>query len=314
MADTDLVTLNEIHAARDRITGRVHRTPMLTSTMLDRALGCELHFKAELFQKTGSFKPRGMLSRILSLSADDRRRGVVTMSSGNAAAAVAFGAASVGCPATVVMPATAVRSKVEATRAYGAEVVLTEASLLDTVAELQAERGLALVHPFAGAEVIAGQGTIGLELLEDVRAPAVVVVPVGGGGLISGIAAAVKARSPATRIVGVEPDGARVITASLAAGEVVHIKPNTIADGLAAPFTTEQNLAHVRAFVDQILVLPDDVIAEAQRLVISRTKLAVEPSGAAGVAALLNGLDSIGVEPGATVVTVLSGGNFEFPR
>src|SRR5215813_12489926 len=243
-----LLGLEDIERARARIDGRVHVTPMMSSMTIGDELGVRLHLKAELFQKTGSFKPRGVLSKLLSMDPAVRSRGLVSLSAGNHAAALAYGATAVGARATIVMPAAAMRSKVEATRRYGGEVVQTEGSLLEACLALQQERDLTLVHPFDDLAVMAGQGTVGLEILEQVPAVGIVVVPVGGGGLISGIAAAVKLQHPSVRVVGVEPEGADAMSRSLEQGAPAHLdKVDTIADGLAPPFAGEHTFRHVQS-------------------------------------------------------------------
>jgi threonine dehydratase len=305
---TTLVSLADIEAAKERIAGRVHRTPTFSATALGAMVGARLSLKAELFQKTGSFKVRGVMNKVLSLTPDERARGFVSCSAGNHAAALAFVAAAVGTRAAIVMPARAVPAKIEATRGYGGEVILTDGNVLETAREIERARGMTFVHPFDDLAVIAGHGTLGLEIVEDVPDVAVVVVPIGGGGLVSGIAAAVKLLRPGARVIGVEPMTADVMTQSLAQGAPVHIPyPKTIADGLAAPFTGEHNLRHVRAFVDEVVRVSDDDIARALRLIIERCKLAAEPAGAAAFAALL--AKAATVPEGARVVCVVSGGN-----
>jgi threonine dehydratase len=303
-----LLGLDDIERARARIGDRVQLTPMMRASSVGEELGVRLHLKAELFQKTGSFKPRGVFSKLASMDPGDLGRGLVSLSAGNHAAALAYGATAAGAKATIVMPASAVRSKIEATRRYGGEVVLTEGSLLDVCLALQAERDLTLIHPFDDLAVMAGQGTVGLEILEQVPDVATVVVPVGGGGLISGIAAAVKLRRPSVRVVGVEPDGADAMCRSLAQGTPVHLtKTDTVADGLAAPFAGEHTLRHVRQFVDEVVRVTDAEIAIALRMLMQRCKLAAEPSGAASLAALLS--NRVAPAAGSAVVAVVSGGN-----
>src|SRR5262245_48269095 len=244
--DQALVGLEQLRAAQQVIAGRLHRTPMFTASSLGKLVGVDLYLKAELFQKTGSFKSRGALNKLESLSNAERARGVITISAGNHAQGVAFAAGLLGVRATVVMPEAAVRSKVEATRGYGAEVVQHGAhkDLLPKMLEIQEERGLTYLPPFDDPYVIAGQGTVGLELLEDVPGPELVVVPVGGGGLISGVATAVKTLQPAARVIGVEPVGAPGMTESLRQNTPAHLDhTDTIADGLAAPFVGVRNLA-----------------------------------------------------------------------
>jgi len=300
----------DLAGARARIAGRVHRTPTVTSTAIGSMLGVRLHLKAELFQKTGSFKPRGMFNKLLSMPEAELVRGLVSLSAGNAAQALAYAAASVGARATIAMPAHAVRSKVDATRGYGGEVVLTEGPLMDAVRELQERRRLTLIHPFDDLAVMAGHGTVGLEILEDVPDVNTVVVPVGGGGLVGGISAAVKAARPDARVIGVEPEGADGMTRALAAGHPVTLEHiDTIADGLTAPFAGEHTLRHVQQFVDEVVRVTDDDIAAALRLILERCKLAAEPAAAAPLAALLS--EVVVPDPGSLVVCVVSGGNVD---
>jgi threonine dehydratase len=303
-----LLELEDIGRAQVRIVGRVHATPMMSSATVGDELGVRLHLKAELFQKTGSFKPRGVFSKLLSMDPADLSRGLVSLSAGNHAAALAYGATAVGAKATIVMPASAMRSKVEATRRYGGDVVQTEGSLLAACLALQQERDLTLVHPFDDLAVMAGQGTVGLELLRQVPGAGMVVVPVGGGGLISGIAAAVKLQNPSVRVVGVEPAGADAMSRSLEEGAPAHLdQVDTIADGLAPPFAGEHTFAHVQAFVDEMVRVTDREIVDALGVLIQRCKLAAEPSGAASLAALTSG--RVTPAAGSTVVCVISGGN-----
>ena len=311
-----LVSLPAIEGAAGVVLGRVHRTPLLSSATIARRIGEDgggepgrLLLKAENLQKTGSFKVRGVLNRIRTLEADERR-GLITISAGNHAAALAWGAAAEGVPCTVVMPEGAEPAKVEASRGYGAEVVIhgDVGAAFEECFRLRDERGLTFIHPFDDPAIIAGAGTVGLEIIDDAPGADVVVVPVGGGGLVSGVAAAVKARRPGARVYGVEPQGAPGLRRALDAGEVVRLeRVETIAGGLAPPFAGALALEHARALVDDVVLVSDDEILGALRLVLERAKLLVEPSGAAGVAALLAG--KIPVAAGETVVVVLSGGN-----
>lgn len=309
----DLISLDDVLAASEVVAGRVHRTPVLGSTFLGERAGVRLLFKAENFQKTGSFKVRGVLNALHHLSDGERQRGVVTLSAGNHAQALAWGAREYGVSAVVVMPAGAPRSKVEATRGYGGEVILTEGDLLETCLGVQQERDLTLVHPFDDPRIIAGQATVGLEILEAVPDVDVVVVSVGGGGLISGIATAIKARRPEARVVGVEPEGSAVITMSLERGEPITLADRrTIADGLDAPFAGRHTLAHIQERVDDMVLVPDTAIIKALRLILERVKLLAEPAGAASLAGLLAG--NFDIVPGSTVVCVVSGGNVDLER
>jgi threonine dehydratase len=295
-----VIDRGEIERARDVIRGRLHRTP----TFSCRTLGPDAHLKAELFQKTGSFKPRGMLNKVASLSDEERARGIVTWSAGNAAQGAAFAAREAGVACTVFMWATANPLKVAATRGYGAEVDLSAASPAEAHERLLAyveETGRVFVHPFDDPVLQAGHGTLGLEVLEDVPEVSTVVVPIGGGGLIAGVASAVDCR-----VVGVEPEQAPSLTAALEAGEPVRIEPGSVADGLNAPFTGAGTLAVCRERVDEIVLVSEDEIAEGMRFLYTRAKLACEPAGAAAVAALLAGKVAL---PDGPVVAVVSGGN-----
>ncbi len=310
-----LVGLKDILEAKHVIADHVNRTPMINSTTLGRRIGAKLYFKAEIFQKTGSFKPRGALNKLKNLTQAEKAHGVITISAGNHAQGLAYAASLLGIKATVVMPQTAVKSKVEATKGYGASVILhgSGKDLMSKCLELQEERGLTFVHPFDDLLIIAGQGTVGLEILEDVPAPDMVVVPVGGGGLISGVATVLKANNPAIKIIGVEPIGAAAMSQSLQQNTVVHLnKADTIADGLAAPFAGEYTLAHVKQYVDEVVLISDEEMIEALWLILERCKLLPEPAGAAGFAALLS--KKIAIPQGAQVVCVLSGGNVDRSR
>jgi threonine dehydratase len=306
VSELRLPTRNDVFAARETIGGRVHRTPVFTSQTLSERIGARVLLKAELFQKTGSFKPRGVLTKLASLAPGERARGVVTWSAGNHAQAVAWASASEGIDCLVVMSAGANPRKVAATRGYGATVDLEapdHAAAYERLLQLIEETGRTYIPPFDDPHVIAGQGTVGLEIAEDVPDADLIVCPIGGGGLISGIATATD-----TRIVGVEPELSAAFTAGLTAGRSVHIDLQpTAADGLAPPFAGELTLAIGREHVEQVVLLTEDEIAAGMRFLYTRAKLACEPSGAAATAALLAG--KIPVEPGSTIVAIVSGGN-----
>jgi threonine dehydratase len=310
-----MVSLEQVRDAHAAIADRVHHTPLLSSSTLGRRTGTRAFLKAECLQRTGSFKTRGALNKVHHLSPVEKARGLIAVSAGNHAQAVAFAATAANVRSTVVMPETAPRSKVEASRRYGADVVLygTVFDAFHKAEELQREHGFTFVHPFEDEQVIAGQGTVGLEILEDLPETAAVVVPVGGGGLISGIAAAVKALRPQTLVIGVEPTGAACVTAALEAGEPVELKSvETIADGLAAPHTGAVALEHIRDLVDDIVLVTDEEIEDAMVFVLERAKLMLEPAGAAAVAALIS--NKLALPEGCTSVAVLSGGNVDLQR
>ena len=323
-SDDNIVPLIDILEARVRIAGRVHRTPLMSSATAaawaSAASGvrlCDerLYLKPEQLQKTGSFKPRGMTNRIATLSDAERSRGVITLSAGNAGQAYAWAGQTDGVAVTVVMPAGAVRSKVEACLGYGARVVLHGAHVGETFAEMERLRdveGLQFVHPFDDPAVIAGHGSIGLELLEDLPELDVVVVGVGGGGLISGVAAALKERRPRIRVYGVEPERSNAMTIALERNEIVRIQPESVADGLGAPFAGAWTLAMARRYLDDIILLDDPTILAGMRFAVERMKQVLEPAGAAALAAVLAG--RVPVTDGESVAVVLSGGNVEVSR
>lgn len=324
MFTENLVSMDRIHAARERISGRVHRTPMLSSATaarrIEAATGARiadgrLFVKAEHLQKTGSFKPRAALAKLTSLSAEERARGAITLSAGNAAQAYAWAGRVEGVAMTVTMPARAVQSKVDASREYGAEVVLFGEHIGETLARLQElidERGLTYVHPFDDPEVIAGNGSVGLEILDDVPDVDVVVVGVGGGGLISGVATAIKESRPDVRIYGVEPETSDAMSKAIASGEIVRIEPRSVADGLGAPFAGHWTLPICRRYLDGIVLLDDATILRGVRFAAERLKQVLEPAGAAALSALIHG--RIPIRDGDRVCVVASGGNVEISR
>jgi threonine dehydratase len=311
-----MVDLQAIRETLARISGTVHRTPLMGSRSLATLAGvATFDLKCESLQKTGSFKARGALNKLSQLSNAERARGVVTVSAGNHAQALAWAAQQTGVKCTVVMPATAVSSKVEASRGYGADVILhgTSMDAFQRAHELEASQGFLFIHPFDDDHIIAGTGTVGLELLEQTTMPDIVVVPIGGGGLISGIAVAIKESSPTTRVIGVEPMNATVMRQSLDAGRALRVIPEpTIADGLAAPMAGERNFAIVQRYVDDVVLVSDDEIVHAMRMLLTRCKLLAEAAGAAATAALLAG--RIPLRGSEKVVAILSGGNIDLGR
>jgi threonine dehydratase len=307
---TSLLSLDDVLAARETIAGRLHRTPVFSSATLSRQTGGNVFLKAELFQRTGAFKPRGVLNKLAQLSDEEKRRGVISISAGNHAGALAYAAAVEGIDALVVMWATASAIKVAAARGYGATVD-TEApdipSAFERLEALQAETGRTLVHPYDDPFVMAGQGTVGLELVEDVPDVDVVLVPVGGGGLVSGIATAVKGLRPDARVVGVEPELSDALHASLEAGEPVTVQARSAADGLNGPYAGANCVAVCKALGVESALVTEEALEDGFRFLYGRAKLACELAGAATTAALLGG--AVRLEPGQTAVAVVSGGN-----
>ena len=306
---TDLTSLSDVEAAAARIRGLVVRTPLLPAPWGDPRV--PLHLKPESLQPTGAFKLRGASNAIALLDGDARRRGVVTHSSGNHAQALARAARAAGVPAVVVMPDDAPPVKIDATRANGAEVVLVPVAEREAAAQMiRRERGATMVPPYDDAAVIAGQGTVGLEIADDLPDVATVLVPVSGGGLVSGVAAAVKARRPRARVVAVEPELAGDLAEGFAAGRRTRWTPEqtgrTIADGLRVTCVGELPWAHITRLVDAVLTVTEDAILDAMRRLATGSRLVAEPSGAVATAAYLTHGDQL---PDGPVVAVVSGGN-----
>jgi threonine dehydratase len=304
------LTLDDFVQTRARIAPHIKHTPLLTSQQLSDATGFDVRLKAELFQRVGSYKIRGPLNKFALMSDEDKRRGVVCSSAGNHAQGVALAARIHGIRAVVCMATNATPAKVAATKAYGAEVVLhgniwDEAN--EKAKELVRTEGLTYVHPFDDAQLIAGQGTLGLEIVQDWPNVDAVVVPIGGGGLISGVSMAVKGHNPKIRVIGVESSDGPAMQRSVEAGKLETIDCKTIIDGLRVRRVGELNLSVVQRFVDDIVTLPDREIFEAMIWVMERCKLVVEGAAAAPVGALLHGL--VKMPAGSRVVAVLSGGN-----
>jgi threonine dehydratase len=308
-----MIELADVQAAAQRLAGVANRTPVLTSRTLDGMVGASVHVKAESFQRGGAFKFRGAYNKIATLPAEALARGVLAYSSGNHAQAVAIAAQLMRTRATIVMPEDAPPAKVDATRGYGAEIVMYDRwseSREELGARIAEERGLALVRPYDDPLVMAGQGTTALELLEDVPDLDTLVVPVGGGGLIAGCSTAAKALLPGIRIVGVEPEAGDDTARSLAAGKRVHVGvPRTIADGLQSAEPGELTFEVNRRLVDEIVTVSDAEMLDAMAFLFDRLKLVSEPSGAAAVAALLAGRVH-----GLRVGVVISGGNVGVAR
>jgi threo-3-hydroxy-L-aspartate ammonia-lyase len=308
-----VITLDDVRAAAERVDGVANRTPVFTSRTLDERTGARVHVKAECFQRGGAFKFRGAYNAIAMLDAETRARGVLAYSSGNHAQAVAVAARLLGTTATIVMPLDAPPAKLEATRGYGAEIVSYDRwteNREEIGARLATERGLELIRPYDDVRVMAGQGTVALELLEDVPDLDVLVTPVGGGGLIAGCATAAAALRPGIRVVGVEPEAGDDTRRSLEAGRRMRIEiPKTIADGLQTTEPGELTFEVNRRLVDEVITVGDDEIVDAMAFLFDRLKLVTEPSGAVGVAALLAGRVR-----GGRIGVVISGGNVGVAR
>jgi threonine dehydratase len=313
IATPTLVTLDEIRNAAATLRGIAVRTPLLPSEALQARFGAPVFLKPEMLQRGGAFKFRGAYWFVSQLSQAQRERGLVAPSSGNHGQAVALAAKLFGVRSTVVMPTTAPRAKREGAERFGARVILEGTTTADRMAkavEICAREGATLVPPFDHPTIIAGQGTIGLEIAEDMPDVDLVLVPVGGGGLSAGVAAALKRAAPAARVIGVEPAGSPKLTRARDAGMPVTIaaNPGGLADGLLAVRVGDLNYAHHHAFLDGVVTVGDDALPNAMRFLLDRHKLVAEPSGAITVAALLEGA----VKPSARTVCILSGGNVEW--
>ena len=318
------MTLAGILATRATLAGRIHHTPMLSSATAARVAGSvagvrladeRLYLKAEHLQKTGSFKPRAALARISSLDAGERRRGAITISAGNAGQAYAWAGREAGVPVTVVMPEGAVASKVAACLEYGAEVVLHGAHVGESLVhleELRRERGLTLVHPYDDPEVLLGNGSCGLEILEDLPDVDVVVIGVGGGGLVGGVTVALKESRSGVRVYGVEPVGSDALRRAVVAGEPVAVTPVSVADGLGAPIAGRLATAIAIRYLEDVVVIDDATILAGLRFSIERLKQVVEPAGASALAAVLTG--AIPLRANDRVCVILSGGNVAVER
>ena len=300
------ITIAEIQQARERIRPIVQVTPMVD---VSAAAGRPLFLKCENLQPGGAFKIRGAYNMVAQLSDDQRRRGVITYSSGNHGQAMALAARQLGAPAVVVMPTTALAVKVDGARAFGAEVILAGTTSTERRERAEAEasrRGLTMVPPFDHEWIIAGQATIGLEILEQLPDAAAVAVPIGGGGLAAGVAAAIKQTNPKVRVVGVEPHGAAAMQAALAAGHPVTLsRTASIADGLMPVRVGDLTFEHVRRFADAVVSVADDRIVAAMLWAFTRAKIVAEPSGAASLAAALDGA----IDAAGPIVAIVSGGN-----
>lgn len=311
-----LIELSEIRNAAQRLSGRVHRTPLFSAESLGDRAQVRLHLKCENFQKTGSFKPRGALNKVLCLSSEERAKGLITVSAGNHAQAVAWAARQVKAPCVVVMPEDAPRAKLDAVRGYGAEVILhaDRATLFDKLHEEEKARGSTFVHPFDDPVGLAGAGTTGLEIAEDLPEVQAVVVPVGGGGLMCGVACAIKALRPSIRVIAVELEAGPGLGPALKAGKPVPVSrpQGTLADGMTPPFVGSIPLEAARRFVDEIVTVTEEEILDAMEALLTRAKLYVEGSGAAATAALLSGKARL--PAGTLAVAIVSGGNVDLAR
>ncbi len=307
------VCLDDIKAASERLAPYVKRTPILRAEKLDDDLGCEVYFKPECLQKTGSFKIRGATNKILTLTQEEKDRGIIASSSGNHAQGVAYAAGLLGIKATIVLPTNAPQVKVDNTRALGAEVVQYGFGSIERykkLYEIVAEKGYTVVHSFNDPALIAGQGTVGYEIMQDLSDVDTVVVPLGGGGVLAGVAVAVKESNPAVRVVGVEPSRIPRYSESRKAGKPVEVElQDTVADGLMITTTGSNTYPIIEKYVDEVIPVDDEYIVRALNEIVYKGKVLVEPSAAIGVAAVLSG--ALKVRKDEKVCFVLTGGNID---
>jgi len=309
------ISFDDVAAAAQRLAGIAHRTPVMTSRTADARTGASLYFKCENLQRMGAFKFRGAYNALAQFTPEQRRAGAIAFSSGNHAQAIALSARLLGMPAVIVMPKDAPQIKIDATRGYGAEVVLYDRYTENREAlgaKIAEERGMTLIPPYDHPHVMAGQGTAALELIDEVGPLDLLFVCVGGGGLISGCATAAKHESPDCRVIGVEPEAGNDVQQSLARGEIVHIDvPRTIADGAQTQHAGRYTFPVIQALVDEVVTVSDAQLVAAMRFFGERMKLVVEPTGCLGAAAALDNVVDV---RGQRVGVILSGGNIDLRR
>jgi threonine dehydratase len=311
----NISTLFELRAAHAQTARFLHRTPLIRSATLSKIVGCNVFLKQELLQKTGSYKPRGLLWALQCLSSESKRAGVITFSAGNAGQGLAYAGGIFGIPVTVVMPALASPAKAAATRDYGAEVILhgTAQQCLIHCQEIAKARGLTFVHSYDNPTLMAGYASLGLEILDDLPDTIAIYVGIGGGGMAGGLAAAAEALGHDVKLIGVEPTGAPAMHQSLAIGKPVTLESvNTVADGLAPPSAGSHCLVRVQHRFEEVMLVEDDLILEAMRLLMTRCKLFAEPAGSAALAGLIRRRGTYA--PDDKVVCIVSGGNLDLGR
>ena len=305
----EFITMEEVYQAKRKLYGVIEDTPMLGSATFSRMSGNTIMMKAEVLQKTGSFKIRGAFNSISCLTPEQKKRGVITCTAGNAGAGMAYAAQMQGVPAVVLVPETFVKAKADAIEGYGAKLISygkTSGEMIKKTLEIAEENGYTMIYPYEHNNTIAGQATIGLEIIEQMPDVDAVVVQTSGGGLLAGIAFAVKNLKPTVKVIGVNPDRSRAMYESLKAGKLVTVPVDTIADGLGVETPGALNFAYIQQYVDDFVLVSEKEIALATKLLAERAKLYVEPAGATGLAAMISGKTDL---VGKKVAVVLSGGN-----
>ena len=303
--------LKDILKAKKVIANKINKTPLILAKSISKDIGINIYFKPEVFQKTRSFKIRGVFNKLHYLK--DKKKGVITFSAGSHALSLAYAASLLGIRSMAIMPKNAPSDKVKAIKNYGTEVILADKNIQLMCEEIGRKEKLTVVHPFDDPLIIAGQGTIGLEILDELAKVNIVVVPIGGGGLISGIAAAIKLQKPEIKIIGVEPFGAPTMYSSISQNKIIHLKKrDTLAESLAAPYVGKHTLDYVKKYVDDLVLVSDQEIISALGLIWKKNKIKVEPSGAAALAAVI--FKKFKIPTDSNVVCILSGGNIDNQR
>tara|TARA_B100001778_G_scaffold278067_1_gene241888 strand:+ start:695 stop:1648 length:954 start_codon:yes stop_codon:yes gene_type:complete len=304
--------LDQFQLALDRIKPFVNKTPVITSSSLNYMFNLDIYFKLELMQKTGSFKSRGAVNKIIQFSDEERKNGVIAISAGNHAQATSWACSQFGVKSKIVMPAGASKSKVKATKSYGGEVILTKEKMMDTCERIIESEGLSFVHPFDDIDIILGQGTTSLEVIDKIKDLDYAFISIGGGGLISGMACVLKKYNPKIKIIGVEPTNSNVMTNSIKSNKPETfdtVKNKTIADTLAAPFAGEITFEFVKEYVDEIINVSEKEMIESLKIMIERLKIVPEPSASACFVPIM--FNKIKINPNSKCLVVVCGGNIE---
>ena len=307
--------LDQFHLALDRIKPFIKKTPIISSSSLNHMFNLDIYFKLELFQKTGSFKSRGAINKIIQLSEKEKKNGVIAISAGNHAQATSWACSQFGVKSKIVMPDGASKSKIKATKSYGGEVILTKEKMMDTCERIIESEGLSFVHPFDDIDIILGQGTTSLEVINKIKDLDYAFISIGGGGLISGMACVLKKYNPKIKIIGVEPINSNVMTNSIKSNkpEIFDtLKNKTIADTLAAPFAGDITFEFVKEFVDEIINVSEQEMIDSLRIMIERLKIIPEPAASACLAPIL--FNKIKINPNSKCLVVVCGGNIDLKK
>ena len=308
-------SLDDFKITSNNIKGYINETEIIYSSTINEKFNSNIYFKLELFQKTGSFKARGAINKVLKLSKEERKKGVITISAGNHAQAISWACSKFNIKSKIIMPFDASPSKIEATKSYGGEVVLTKNNMLDECNKIQEKEGSKFIHPFDDIDIILGQGTLGLEIINQVRNLDYVFISIGGGGLISGISCVLKSINPKIKIIGVEPINSNVMTKSISSNQpktLDAISNKTIADGLSAPFAGKLTFKFVKKFVDDIINVSENEMIESMKIIMERLKVVPEAAASACFVPILK--NKINIKPNTNSLVLLCGGNIDINK